>query len=168
MEAEAPRRRVLRRVVAELKSVLPAWIYLFLSFSLLRLTVVAVLREHGVDTLPPSRVLFGSLVVAKALITVDTLKLFPRLDERPVLVSALFRTALYAALVFVFQAVDVLFELRREGLGRGAEELARRWTSLRFWVLELWLLVLLLGFSVARTFSRKLGRERFRRILIGR
>ncbi len=157
-----------RRVVAELKSLLPAWIYLFLSFSLLRLTLVAVLREQGVDALPPSRVLLGSLIVAKALLTVDTLRLFPRLEERPILVAAVARTALYAVLVSVFQVVDALLEHRRDGLERGLAEFADRLGSLRFWVLELWLLVLLMGFSMTRTFARRVGRENFRRMLIGR
>lgn len=168
MEAEAPRRRVLRRVVAELRNLAPAWLYLFLSFSLLRLTMVVVLHEQGVERLPPSRVLFGSLIVAKALMTVDTFRLFPRLEERPVLFAALLRTSLYAALVFVFQFTDVLWDRRHEGLSGGIAEFGRRLGAARFWVLEIWLLILLLGFSLVRTFSRRLGRERFRRILIGR
>lgn len=160
-------QRLLRWVLAELKNVFPAWLYLFLSFSLLRLTVVVALRESGVDALPPSRTLFGSLVVAKALVTVDTLKLFPKLDERPVLIASLFRTFLYAALVAVYQGIDVLLEHRREGWAAGANAFADRLETPRFWVLELWLVVLLLGFSVTRTFSRKLGRERFLHIMIG-
>lgn len=168
MEAEAPRRGLPKRILAELRNILPAWIFLLLSFALLRLTLVAVLREHGVETLPPSRVLVGSLLVAKALVTVDTLRLFPKLEERPVLFAALLRTSLYGALVFVFQFADALLEFRRDGLGRGAGEFAERCGSLRFWVLQIWLLVLLLEFSVARTFARRMGRAEFRRLLIGR
>jgi hypothetical protein len=72
------------------------------------------------------------------------------------------------ALVFAFQFVDAVMERRHEGFLRGAEAFAGRWESLLFWVLQIWLWVLLLGFSVARTLGRRLGRETFRRMLIGR
>lgn len=168
MEAQRPPRGLKERIVAEARHILPAWIYLVLSFSLLRLTLVATLREHGVEALPPSRVLLGSLIVAKALMTVDTLRLFPKLEERPILIAALLRAALYMALVFAFQFVDAMMERRHQGFLRGAEAFADRCGSLLFWVLQIWLLVLLLGFSVARTLGRRLGRETFRRMLIGR
>ena len=159
---------MVARVVRELRNVLPAWVFLLLSFTLLRLTQVAVLLQYGASVLPPSQVVVGSLLVAKALVTVDSLHLFSRLETRPVIVAAALRTALYLPLVFVFQYLEALVDLRRLGLGEASREFAGRLGTLLVWVIQLWLAVLLFGFSVARTFSQRLGRPRFWHILIGR
>lgn len=160
--------RLRARVVAELKSLVPAWIFFFVSFSLLRATQTALLMEHGIELLPPSRVLLGSLIVTKALLTVDAIRFFPRLEERPLLLSAAFRSLLYSVFLLAFQYVEACFELRAEGLAAASAEFARQLGTLRFWVIEAWILILLLLFGVARGLARRLGPERFRQMLVGR
>ena len=82
--------------------------------------------------------------------------------------AAALRTALYLPLVFVFEYLETLIDLRRLGLGEAAREFAGRLDTLFFWVPRLWLAVLLFVFSVVRTFSQRLGRARFWHLLIGR
>ncbi len=162
------RVRLWKRAKHEVRRLFPAWLYFFLSFSLLRLTQTAVLQEFGVTAMPQSRVLMGSVLVAKALITVDQLKLFRRLNDRPVLVSALFRTYAYMLVVFFFEYSEVLFENRKQGFAAGSAEFAAQVASLRFWVIQIWVLVLLFVFSGARALVQRLGRRRFRQIFVGR
>jgi hypothetical protein len=143
-------------------------VFFFLSFSLLRLTQTAVLQAYGVTAMPPSRVWVGSLLVSKALITVDRLQYFARLDQRPIIVAALFRTFVYVLVVFFFEYSDALFSKRAEGVAAGSAEFARQLASFRFWIIQVWLVVLLFLFSVGRALARRLGRRRFRRLFIGR
>lgn len=157
-----------QRLGREARRLLPSWLFFYLSFSLLRLTQTAVLQEFGVSVVPPSRVLAGSLIVAKAIITVDSLKMFRSLDARPVLIAAFFKTAIYYLLVFFFQYSETLFEFRLFGLEAASQEFAHRLSSLRFWVIQVWLVVLLFGFSAVRSMARKVGARRFRRHLLGR
>jgi len=161
-------RWIWRRARREARRLLPAWIFFFLSFTLLRLTQTAVLLEYGVQTLPPSKVLIGALIVAKALLTVDTFRFFTRLESQPVILAALLKTALYAVLVFFFEYSETLYQERRQSLAHGHEEFVRQLGSLRFWIIQLWVVVLLFAFSAVRTLSRRLGPRRFRRLLIGR
>jgi hypothetical protein len=160
-------RRFVKRLGLEARRLLPSWLFFYLSFSLLRLTQTAVLQQAGVSVLPPSRVLAGSLIVAKAIITVDAMKLFRRLDARPVLISAFFKTAIYTLVVFVFQYSEALFEFRFLGLTAASMEFGHRLGTLRFWVIQAWLVILLFLFSAVRALARKLGRHRFRRLLLG-
>src|SRR5687768_184760 len=88
-------RRLLLRAQIEARRLMPAWLFFFLSFSLLRLTQTAVLQEFGVSVMPQSRVLAGSILVAKAIITVDSLRMLAALENRPVLTAALCKTLLY-------------------------------------------------------------------------
>jgi len=92
---------------------------------------------------------------------------FRRLDERPVLISAPFKTAFYYLLVFFFQYSETLFEFRHLGLESASLEFGHRLGSLRFWVIQAWLVVLLFLFSSVRAFARKMGPRRFRRYLLG-
>lgn len=171
-EKPAPKRRLFARrfwkkLGHEASRLLPAWLFFYLCFSLLRITQTAVLQEFGVSATPPSRVLAGSLIVAKAIITVDALRLFRRLDARPVLISAPFKTAFYYLVVFFFQYSETLFEFRHQGLEAASLEFGHRLGSLRFWVIQVWLLLLLFLFSSVRAFARKLGPHRFRHHLLG-
>lgn len=161
-------RRVRERLGREVRRLLPSWLFFYLSFSLLRLTQTAVLQEFGVSVVPPSRVLAGSLIVAKAILTVDSLRMFRSLDGRPVLIAAFFKTAIYYLLVFFFQYSEALFEFRLLGLEAASQEFAHRLASLRFWVIQVWLVVLLFAFSVVRSLARKTGPRRLRRLLLGR
>jgi len=161
-------RRLVQRGGREAQKLLPAWLFFYLSFSLLRLTQTAVLQEFGVSSLPPSRVLAGSLIVAKALLTVDSFRVFAPLEQRPVLVTAFCMTFVYALLVFFFQYAEALFELRALGLTEASLEFGRRLASLRFWVIQVWLLILIFAFSATRAFARRLGRHRFRHYFLGR
>jgi len=160
-------RRVWIRLAHEAQRLLPAWLYFYLIFSLLRLTQTAVLHEFGVSVTPPSRVLAGSLIVAKAIITVDALRVFRRLDSRAVLISAPFKTAIYYLTIFFFQYSETLFEFRLHGLEAASLEFGRRLGTPRFWVIQAWLVVLLFAFSAVRAFARKVGPRRFRRHLLG-
>ena len=173
VEKPVPKRRLFarrfwRKLAVEAQRLLPAWLFFYLIFSLLRLTQTAVLQEFGVSVVPPSKVLAGSLIVAKAIITVDQLRLFRRLEERPVLISAPFKTAFYYLVVFFFQYSETLFEFRHLGLEAASLEFGHRLGSLRFWVIQVWLLILLFLFSAVRAFARKLGPHRFRRHMLGR
>lgn len=159
--------RLWKRLGREARRLLPAWLFFFLSFSLLRLTQTAVLQEFGVTVLPASKVLAGSLIVAKALMTVDAVKLFARFEGRPILITAICKTFLYMLVVFFFEYGDVIFEFRHQGFTAGSEEFARRLGSMRFWVIQVWLVVLLFLFSATRTLRQRLGRGRFRRLFVG-
>ena len=161
-------RRLLKMAGREARRLLPAWVFFYLSFSLLRLTQTAVLQDFGVSVVPPSRVLAGSLIVAKAIITVDQLRVFGHLAGRPVLISSFFRTAIYTLVIFFFLYADALFQNRALGLAAASLEFGHRLASLRFWVIQAWLVVLLFIFSAVQAFARKLGGHRFRRYLLGR
>src|SRR5215510_16362375 len=101
----------------EAVGILPTFVFFFVTFSLLRLTQSVILKEAGVSVVPPSKVLVGSLLVAKALLTVDKMNIFRRLERRPVLSVALGKTMVYFIAAFIFQYGDGIYEFRHLGLG---------------------------------------------------
>jgi hypothetical protein len=151
----------------EALGLLPTFGFFFVAFSLLRLTQSVILKEAHVSVVPPSKVLVGSILVAKALLTVDKLKLFRRLEQRPVLSVALGKTLVYFVVAFVFQYGDGIYEFRHLGLGEASRMVAGRFSTPRFWMIQVWLLLLLLILSSTREFARKIGPKRFRKLFFG-
>ncbi|HVE41005.1 MAG TPA: hypothetical protein VNM14_14010 [Planctomycetota bacterium] len=170
-EAVPLRRRLLLRFWDRMKTeavhLLPGFLFFFLAFSLLRLTQSVILKEAGITTVPPSKVLVGSLIVAKALLTVDKFNLFRRLERRPVLSIVVVKTAVYFVAALLFQYGDGLYEFRHRDLSEASHLVAARFSSPRFWVIQAWLLVLLFAFGSARELARKVGRKRFRKLFFG-
>jgi len=171
VEHAPPRRRFLLRFVDRLKAealhLLPSFLYFFFAFSLLRLTQSVILKEAGVGSVPASKVLVGALIVSKALLTVDKFNLFKRLDRRPVFIIAVFKTAIYFMAALAFQYGDGLYEFRHQELSESVRLVAARFSSPRFWVIQVWLLVLLFTLSCVREFARKIGPKRFRKLFLG-
>ena len=170
-ERTLPRRRFLLRFWERMKTeavhLLPGFLFFFLAFSLLRLTQSVILKEAGVNAAPPSKVLVGALIVAKALLTVDKFRLFTRLERRPVISVVVVKTAVYFVAALVFQYGDGLYEFRHREFSEATRLVAARFSTPRFWVLQTWLLVLLLAFGSAREVARKVGRKRFRKLFFG-
>jgi hypothetical protein len=160
--------RLWKRLSWEARSLVPIWIFFLFSFSLLRLTQNVILRDAGIDVVPPSKVFVGSLIVAKAVLTVDRLRLFTRFEHGPIIVSVLLKTLSYLLVALVFQYSQGIYELRHRVLSDSAREVALRFTTARFWLIQTWLLVLILAFASARELARRIGRRRFRKLFFGR
>jgi hypothetical protein len=146
----------------------PIWLFFFSSFSLLRLTQTSILEEYKIHTFPPSQVLVGSLIIAKIFLVADRLRFVNRFESRSVLVSALWKGWIYVGLAFLLEYAEDIFDLRHHGFAKANEEVVARLSHLRFWLLQVWLVLLLFGFIVHREFVRKMGRERFREVFLGR
>ena len=172
MEAVHPRERLVvrlwNRLGSEARSLLPIWIFFMFAFSLLRLTQNVTLRDAGIGVVPPSKVFVGSLIVAKALLTVDRLRLFNRFQHGPILVIVVLKSLAYMLVAFVFQYSQGIYELRYMVFAEAAREVALRFTTARFWMIQIWLVVLIGAFTAAREFARRIGRSRFRRLFLGR
>jgi hypothetical protein len=167
----APRSRwsrIWRRALLEGKSLLPTWLFFFVSFSLLRATQTVILQEFGPASLmPPSKVLVGSLIVAKGVRTVDALRLFARMKDQPVILAALFKSLVYFLVAFAFQYSEAVFQHRHLGLSEATGAFVERMSHLHFWLIQVWLLILLFVYSATRTLAQRLGRGRFKHLFFG-
>jgi hypothetical protein len=165
-QTKGPRLR--KRILEEVAKLIPAFFFFSFLFSLLWLTQTVILAEHHLHTLPPSRVLIGSVIVAKGLLLIDIIPVLKKLESRAVLVGAFWKTWCYFAVLMFFQYLEMLVDRRHEGWAAGSREFWRCLGEPAFWVLQLWLLISLFAFSATRSLVQKLGRQRFRELLIGR
>jgi hypothetical protein len=161
-------RRLWKRVLEEGRSLVPTWLFFFSLFFLLRLMRMEVLRDQKVQTLPRSLVFIGSLIVAKGILLVDLVPFVKRVRRFPVFWAASLKTLAYFVVVFVFQYLDGLWDLRHEGVRAATREFGRSLLGLSFWVNQVWLVVLLFVYSATRELFHRLGAEKFREVFFGR
>jgi hypothetical protein len=160
--------RIGRRLLEEGRSLVPAWLFFFSLFFLLRLMRTQIPKEQQGGTLPPSRVLLGSLLVAKGILLVDLIPFVKRLARFPVFGSASLKTLAYYLICFLFQYLDELLGLRHQGMAAATREFGRNLLRFGFWVDQVWLVVLLFGYSATRELFHHLGPTRFREVFFGR
>jgi hypothetical protein len=163
-----PGRRLRHALAKELRELIPAWLFFLGALSLLRLTRIAILQAAHIQTIPPSQVLIGSLLIAKGVLSVDLIPFLKKLDHAPVLIGTLWKTLCYALLVFCFQYLEWLFELRHQGLSEASRAFVHRFSIMAFWVIQLWLVILLFTYSAARQLLARLGSQRFKALWLER
>lgn len=148
-------------ILDELRELLPAWAFFLLLFSLLWFTEHVLLAEHHFRGRPPSRILIGSFIVAKGLLLADLIPVLKRLDRVAIVSAAGVKTLFYVIVVFLLQYVEVLFDLRHQGLMGASRTFGRILGTAEFWLLETWLVTSLFIFSATKELIQTLGRKRF-------
>lgn len=160
-------RPVTQFVKYQVRELTPVVIYFFIAFNILGLTRILLLREHGIRVSTFASATFGALLVAKAIILVEFLPFLHPFPTTPILYNAVWKTLIYwlaAVAVQVFDnTVVARFRYHAE-----PTPLSEMFTSPRFWVIQMWLVLLLLAYAVFRELTRALGPEKTREIFLGR
>lgn len=147
----------------ELKQLFPIWLFFFLAFSLLRLTQSVILHELGINFTTPSLVLMGSLVVAKAFLVLDWFRFVGRYNGKPLIAGVMWRTWIYYLGAFLMYCLEQLLEsaLKHHDPALAWDKLSMALMTPRFWIIQLWLVLLIFAFTATRETVRALGRSQF-------
>jgi hypothetical protein len=163
-------RSFFKKVGHEFKELFPIWCFFFLAFSLLRLTQSVILSEFGFHVTTPSLVLLGSLIVAKAFLILDWFSFVERFNGRPLVFGVLWKTFIYYCGAFLIYCLEqfVEFTIRHHSPALAWDRISTAAGTPRFWLVQLWLLLLLFVFTAARETIRALGESRFMALWFGR
>jgi hypothetical protein len=155
----------------ELREMLPVWAFFFVSFSLLALTVSAVLGEYHVEAYEPFAYFAASLIVAKAVILVDAFLKTTRLRNQPLIYATLFDTGIYSAVALFVRHLEELFKLvmrQHLGLAQADHKIFEAMAEPRYWAMVAWLIALTFTFCTLRELIRCIGSERFMEMFFGK
>jgi hypothetical protein len=153
----------------ELRSLFPVWLYFFLTFGLLRATEMIFLGEFGISQTYDAQALIASLIVAKAFMVIDKLKIVDHFLAKPLLYNALWKTGLYMVAALIFRHLELLIHQLREGVGYWDANIgvAHRMLLPRFWIIQIWLFLMIFIFCVTRDLIRIMGKEKFHQLMFG-
>lgn len=163
-------KKLLKAVARELFALLPVWLFFYLAFSLLRMTQMAALADYGVHSTATSLVLLGSLIVAKAFLLLRHRRLMNLFINRPLIYGVLWKTLIYDLGVFVILSIEQFLEFLRpnHSFSAARHDLFHLMASPRFWVMQLWVVLLLFVFSSFQEIIQLVGRDRFLEAWFGR
>ncbi len=150
------------KVKHEIRELIPVTLFFFAAFQLLALTDALILKQYGIHLTTFLAATMLALIVAKVVVITDHFALVNRFPEKPLIYNVIWKTLIYFTAAIAFRYLEHLIHFWRKSTSfadanrRLFEEII--WPH--FWVVQLWLLVLLLVFCSVRELVRALGRER--------
>jgi hypothetical protein len=149
----------------EIRELIPAVIYFVITFNIIGFTKVLMLREYGIQVSTLVGATLGALLVAKAVLLVGVLPFMEPFPKIPILYNALWKTLLYWLAALMIQVLEEVIPLllKHRSLSAAWENV---WSP-HFWVIQIWLVMVLLVFCAFRELIRVLGPEQSKEIFLG-
>jgi hypothetical protein len=149
----------------EIRELIPVVIYFVITLNIIGFTKVLMLREYGVQVSTVVGATLGALLVAKAVLIVGVLPFMEPFPKIPIIYNVLWKTLLYTLAAVIIQVIE---EVIRVLLKHGG--LASVWDALlrpHFWVIQIWLVMVLLVFCTFRELIHVLRPEQAKEIFLG-
>ena len=150
----------------ELHELIPVLVFFFITFQLLALTEALMLKQYGISVPVFLTATVMALVVGKVVLIADHFPLVNRFPEKPLSYNVVWKTAIYFAALFAFRYGEhfVHFWRQTRDMAEAQRRMIEEVVWPHFFVVQLWLLVLLLVYCAFRELVRALGRERIIRM----
>jgi hypothetical protein len=163
-----PRNNIKEKLKHELESLALAMLYFGIWIGLLMVIKKLVLAEYKIEFNGLSLALFGAFVLAKVVLVLEHVPLGTLVRGRPVWVSVLARTVLYAFGVFVVLLLEKAFEGRQEhsGFGPSLFSVFHHTDINRVWANTICLTGALLVYNMLSVVRRHLGKGGLLRLFL--
>ena len=158
-------RTIGATITHEIRELIPALIYFVITFNIIGFTKVLMLREYDIHVSTFVGATVGALLVAKAVLIVGVLPFMEPFPKIPILYNVLWKTLLYALAAVMIQVLEEVIRalLKHGDLAPVGDVLWRP----HFWVIQIWLVMVLLVFCTFRELIRVLGAAKAKEIFLG-
>ena len=165
-----PRSRVLVFVIKELEEVLPPVVFFVVGFNLVEFTTQLVLDDYLARFANYLVATTAALVVGKAVLLANMLPFLRRFDTAPLIRPILFKTLVYAAVVFLVRILEKILEYWfGGGTIAGIPDYVTNYFSWHFHAaVQIWIFVLFFIYTSATELDVRLGRGELARIFFSR
>lgn len=158
-------RSISQMIKHEIRELVPAVIYFFITFNAVGLTKSLMLREYGIKVSTFIGATIGALVVAKVVLIVGILPFMEPFRKIPIVYNVLWKTVLYCLVALLVQmledAIPALF--KHDSLAQALSEIREP----QFWAVQIWLFLLFLVFCAFREIIDVLGPAKAHEIFLG-
>ena len=153
----------------EFFEVLPPTIFFFVAFHIVVLERTLMAKEYGIRLSSTVGATVAALLVAKVVLLADMLPVVNRFPEKPLIYNVVWKTAIYVVASTLVHYLEHLVPVWwRMGSFRAANEhLGSEIVWPHFWGIQVWLIVLMFLYCLARELIRVIGRDQVRKILFG-
>jgi hypothetical protein len=162
--------RLLNWASKEFREILPVWIFFFVSFALVAFIRSESIGEYHIKQAEPHEYLVASLIMAKVVLIVDSLKR-PKPRSRPLIYGTLWDTAVYFVAAIVLYHVEQVIAFMRHRHVPFTEANREALLTMEkpiFLALMAGVLALTFAFCIVRELIRAIGKDRFMEMFFGR
>jgi hypothetical protein len=167
IEPSAWPSRLGARLLRESREALRPTIFFFVGFNFIVLTSNLLVARYLVGLTNFMLTTMAALVVGKAVLVANHLRLLRRYDRAPLIWPILFKTAVYWIVVFLARLLERLVHfvaVERQHPFEFVPYLVTTFSWHRFLAISLWILVLFLIYETATEFSSLFGRGEITRL----
>jgi hypothetical protein len=156
-------------ILREVRTVVPPTVFFIVTFNILAFTVALIAR--GDSGLAPTyaAATIAALICGKAVLIADKLPFFNRYPDKPLIWNAAWKAGLYVLVAMIFRFLErtVSAVISQYGFAAGVHEEIVAFSWPRFWAVQIWLLLLFLGYSAFRELAGELGPGRVQAMFFG-
>jgi hypothetical protein len=156
-------------ILREVRHALPPTLFFVASFNIIVLTVALLTAGTAAPVATHASATVAALVCGKAVLVADKLPFFNRYPDKPLIWNAAWKAGLYVVVSLVFRFFERLLAATTNdyGFATGLQEEAADFVWARFWAVQIWLVLLFLGYSAFRELVGELGRKRIMAMFFG-
>jgi len=146
----------------EFYEVLPPTIFFLISFHIIAINRLLMLRQYGLPLSSVAGATIGALLVAKVVLIADQIGIVNRFPEKPLIYNVVWKTVIYTiASLFVHYLEHLVPVWWHMGdFGAANRHVVDEIVWPHFWAIQIWLVVLLFVYCSMRALIRAVGRER--------
>jgi len=162
--------RVVAKAKEEVRKILVVAVFFSTGFVLIHVCNRLLTEGSHVELNSLTRCVFGGLIVAKVLLTVDLLPFIHAFPDRPLVNNIAWKSSLYVAAGVIFLYIEPLIKNLFRGAGLFISH-SRAWHELmlpRTWATVLFLAMLMAVFVTFQELSRVIGKDHLKYMFFGR
>ena len=160
--------KIGRFILHELQQMGPPTLFFLVSFNLITLTVAFLSEKHEVSMISHITATIGALLVGKAFLLADKLPFFTRYANKPLVYETLWKAFLYFMVTILLHIGERTLSAATDSKGflfrSKADVAAFDWHL--FIIVQLWLALLLVIYSVVAGVIKGVGAGRLRQMFL--
>ena len=161
---------VVAKAKEEFRKILIVAVFFSAGFCLIHLSNRLLTEGSHVELASLTRAIFGGLIVAKVLLTVDILPFVHAFPGKPLVLNIGWKTSLYVAAGVIFLYIEPFLKNLFKGAGLLISH-SRAWQELMLphtWATVIWLAMLMAVFVTLQELSRVIGKDQLKYMFFGR
>ena len=161
---------IVAKAKEELSKILVVAVFFSIGFCLIHVSNRLLTEGSHVELASLARAIFGGLIVAKVLLSVNLLPFVHAFPGKPLLLNVMWKSSLYVAGGLIFLYVEPLLKNLFRGAGIFVAH-SRAWQELmlpRTWATVIWVAMLMTVFVTLQELTHLIGKEQLRSMFFGR
>jgi hypothetical protein len=154
----------------EVRKILVVALFFSAGFCLIHVSNRLLTEGSSVEIASLARAIFGGLIVAKVLLSVDLLPFVNAFPGRPLAQNIVWKSSLYIAGGVIFLYIEPFLKNLLKGAGVFASH-SQAWQELmlpRTWATLIWVAMLMSVFVTLKELSRLIGKDDLKHMVFGR